>query len=123
MPYSVKYLEDSGIVSVVSKGEMGYPDYKQQTEEAILLSRQYNTGLYFNDIRQARNVAKLSDIIRINALYSSMGQSRGTRLALLTDKDQEDYNLIKIFELSCTIQGWNVHCFLDRDQAFRWLCA
>jgi len=34
-----------------------------------------------------------------------------------------DYNVAKIFELSCTVRGWNVRCFIDKKTAIRWLSA
>lgn len=102
---------------------MDYRDYKKQTEEVIRLSREFGSGLYLSDVRSIDNRAKLSDILRINRLYKELGQSPDTRLALVIDKTQKDYNLIKIFEVSCTVRRWNVRTFIDMDDAIRWLLA
>jgi len=123
MPWTIEYLENLGIAYTKSFGEMDYPDYKKQAEAVIKLSRQFGSGLYLSDIREQENRAKLSDILRINAIYKEMGQSPDTRLAIIVDKKQRDYNLVKIFELSCTVRGWNVRAFIDREEATRWLLA
>ena len=123
MPYTVEYLEDVDIISIESVGDMDYQDYKQQTEEAVLLSRKYETGLYLSDVCKIVNRARLSDVIKINKLYEELGQSKDTRLAIIADRGQKEYTLIKIFELSCTVRGWKVRCFQDGDEAIRWLRA
>jgi len=123
MPWSIEYLADPNVVLVVSTGDMDYQDYKNQTEEAIFLSRENGTGYYLNDVRHVNNRAKLSDIFRINRLYSEFGQAPNTKLALLIDREQKDYNTIKIFEISCTIRGWNVRSFLRMNDALDWLTA
>lgn len=123
MSYTIEYLTASRVVRTVTKGKMDLADYTQQTEEVVKFAREQGTGLFLSDIRQVVNHATIGDILRINALYDALLQSRANRLALLVKKDQKDYSLIKIFEMSCTVRGWNVRCFLDEQEAIHWLTA
>lgn len=123
MPFTAKYLEDHRIVYIETIGEMTYEDYRRQTEDCIALSKQYGTGLYLNDIRQLVNRARLSDVISIYELYSELGQSRDTKLAMVADRKQKDYEIAKIFEVSCTLRRWNVRIFTGVEQAIEWLLA
>jgi len=123
MPYEIEYLEDTQILYLTTEGQMDFSDYKKQSEEAIEMASRHDTGRFLSDIRKIINRASIGDVVRLNKLYDELMQPKTNRLALLIKKDQKDYTLIKIFELSCTVRGWNVKCFLDRQEAIRWLTA
>jgi hypothetical protein len=122
MSYTIEYLE-SGIVSMVIQGDMTFEDYKQQTMDAANMAATNEANLFLSDNIQQVNRAKLSEILKLYSLFDELLGSKTNRLAVLIRRDHKDYEMMKIFEVSCTLRGKAVKVFKERDEAIRWLIA
>lgn len=122
MSYTIEYLE-SGIVSMVVQGDMTFEDYKQQTIDAANMAATKEANLFLTDNIQQANRANLSEILKLYSLFDELLGSKTNRLAVLMKRDHKDYEIMKIFEVSCTLRGKAVKVFKERDKAIRWLIA
>lgn len=116
-------MEDLNIVRVITSGEMYFEDWKRQAEEVVAVSDQHQSGKYLSDVRKMDDKASIADILRMDKLYEGLAKRDSNRLALVIDKNQKNYKTIKIYEMACTIRGWNIRSFFDQDSAIRWLTA
>lgn len=123
MPWKIEYMEELNIVEVTTFGEMYFEDWKRQAEDAVEISNQHQSGRYLSDVRQMDDKTSIADILRMDKLYEGLAKKDSNRLALVIDKDQKNYKSIKIYEMACSVRGWDIRSFLDRDSAIRWLAA
>jgi len=122
MSYTIECLE-SGIVSMVVQGDMTFEDYRQQTMDAANMAAANEANLFLTDNIQQVNRAKISEILKLYLLFDELLGSKTNRLAVLMKSDHKDYEMMKIFEVSCTLRGKSVKVFRERDKAIRWLIA
>jgi hypothetical protein len=121
MPYTVKFLDDKGIVEAVSIGELTFEDYSKQSKEAVKLALEKNTNLIFLDTSNLSASIKAIEILSIPDLWESIGTPRTYKLAVLTPKDESLHEDIKFFENVCRNRGWHTKLFDNKEDAIEWL--
>jgi len=121
MPYTVNYLEDEGIVEVVSVGNLTIEDFINQGKEAIELALKKNTNLFFADNSDMVGPVNISVIISIPDFWERFSASRTNKMAMLISKDKSLHEDFNFFENVCRNRGWNVNLFEKKEDAFKWL--
>ena len=121
MPYTINYLEDEGIVEVVSVGNLTIEDFINQGKEAIELALKKNTNLFFADNSDMVGPVNISVIISIPDFWERFSASRTNKMAMLISKDKSLHEDFNFFENVCRNRGWNVNLFEKKEDAFKWL--
>ncbi len=121
MPYNINFLEQEGIVEVVSFGQITVEDFINQSKEAIDLALKKNTNLFLSDDSDMVGPVNISVIISLPDFWERFSAPRTNKMALLISKDETLHEDFYFFENVCRNRGWNVKLFGEKEDAIKWL--
>lgn len=123
MPYTIKYLEDKGIVVIQNIGRISPEDFEKQSIEALELGRKKNTSLYLADSTQVAGGTTTIELLDFPDMYERIGVSKTIKLAIVIPENSIAQKNIKFLETVCLNRGWQVRIFEKNDEAVGWLLS
>jgi len=76
---------------------------------------------YLVDASSASSVIPLLSLYNLPQLFSSIGLSRSSRIAVLSSMSQRGKERAQFFVNVCSNRGWQVKLFYRRSEARAWL--
>jgi hypothetical protein len=121
MPYTVSYLEDTGIVRIKNWGQLSMNEIVAQTREAASLSQDKHAKLLLSDFSATEVKTSLVDIFQFPDLYQKLGMDRTFKIAVLVSNIELNTDELRFYENITLNRGWQVRIFLKEDEATAWL--
>ena len=124
MPATARYLEESGVVETVHRGDVTLADIKRGIELAAGLCLENDCASVLTDVSEGDH-AQLSvlDVYAIPELLQGAGLSRRLRIAVLRPSSEKGRDLAAFYETVSFNRGWQVVAFDSRADAIAWLAA
>ncbi len=123
MPFSVRYLEEEGIVETVHSGAVTPAEQRKAWEETGSVAGEHGCRRFLIDLRAQGPAASPVDMVEAAALLAALPPGTIERQALLLPPRERGASDVEFFETACRNRGLNVRVFSDRDEALEWLRA
>ena len=121
MPYEIKFLKETGIVSIENKGELTFDELIEQSKEAINLGRENYSHLFLTDFSNVKVHASTMEVLQFPEIYEQLGMNKMSKIAVLVSGIELNTEDLKFYETICLNRGWQIKIFLEKEPAIEWL--
>ena len=123
MPFSVRYVEEAGVVEMVLRGPVTPEDVDASMTEAGTVGAENLSNRFLIDSRGMPAGGTAFDVLALAELLASLPPGVIEREAVLLSDDAAAADQMEFFETACRNRGLDVRVFRDRDEALGWLTA
>jgi len=121
MNYYQEIRLDEGIIETILKDGISAQELRMSIEQAFQSSMRGSINRYLVDASSASSLIPLLALYNLPQLFSSIGLSRSSRIAVLSSMSQRGKERAQFFVNVCANRGWQVKLFYRRSEARAWL--
>jgi hypothetical protein len=121
MKWEIDYIEDHGIVTVKTSGQIKWDDKIKLSEEMLAAGRQKNVNTFFVDHKEAAFGLSVLEVDRLPETFRNIGFSTKDKMAILVNPESANSNLFIFLQNVFAISSLQIRVFTDPEEAAAWL--